>query len=124
MRRSGRLTHDLTVLADDDAPATAQRGRRPYGCSRSDLLVVRAGGRARLRAPRAAEGLRRLVDVDMGVVGTVAVGLLGVPETHVGLGRGRVAGGLHGGGDGLAGVAVAGHGILSVAGHRTVAGRG
>src|SRR6478672_13531804 len=29
-----------TVLADDDAPAAAQRGRRPSGWSGSDLLVV------------------------------------------------------------------------------------
>src|SRR3954471_7186044 len=104
-----------TVLADDDAPAGAQRGRRPYGWRRSDLLVVRSRGRAGVRAAAAAERLRCVAAVDGRVLGTVAVGELGVADPHVGLGRGWVAGGLHGGGDSLAGIARGtGHAVLSV----------
>src|SRR3954463_13529279 len=67
-----------TVLADDDAPTAAQRGRRQgggrgAGGSRSDRLVVRARGRAGVGAPlTGGEGLRSVAAVDRGVVRTVA----------------------------------------------------
>src|SRR4051812_38970600 len=81
-----------TVLGDDDAPTAAQRGRRPYGWRRSDLLVVRAGGRAGVGAPlTGGEGLRTVAAVDRGVVRTVAVDELRVAHAHVGLGRRGVA---------------------------------
>src|SRR6476620_12391220 len=57
-----------TVLADDDAPAAAQRGHRPYGWRGSHLLVGRPGGRTLVRTPAGGEGLRGVVAVDAGVV--------------------------------------------------------
>src|SRR3569623_717426 len=43
-----------TVLADDDTPAAAQRGRRLRRVERSDLLVVGSCGRAGVGAPATA----------------------------------------------------------------------
>src|SRR5829696_6967510 len=94
-----------TVPATHDAPAAAQRGRRPDG-GVSDLLVVGARGRVGLTG------------------GSVTLGELGVAGAHVRLRRRRVARGALGVGDGLAGIAgCAGHGVLPVAGNGAVTGR-
>src|SRR5829696_8506736 len=113
-----------TVPADADAPeALRQRGRRTGGVRRSDLLVVRPCGRALVRTGAGAERLRRGVGRVGARVRTVAVGELGVAHAHIRFRGCGIAGRLHCAGDRLAGVAVgSGHGVLSVAGHRTVTG--
>src|SRR5215212_9581063 len=114
-----------TVPADDTAPA-ASSAAGAVGSRRSHLLVVRTGRRTGVRAAAGGERLGRVGAVDRRVVRSVAVDELRVAHPHVGLGRSGVTGRV-GGRDRLAGVAVgAGHGVLSVAGHRTVArgGRG
>src|SRR5918993_1176548 len=82
-----------TVPADTDAPAARGNGGVGTGSAGSHLPVVGAGGRPLVRAAAGAERVGR------------------------GVARGV------GGGDRLAGVAGGrGHGVLSVAGHRTVTG--
>src|SRR5215204_2471335 len=109
--------------ATDDAPAAAQRGRRPDG-GVSDLLVVGARGRPLLRTAAGGEGLRPARGRVGLTGGSVTLGELGVAGAHVRLRRRRVARGALGVGDGLAGIAgCAGHGVLPVAGNGAVTGR-
>src|SRR5215207_2369287 len=112
-----------TVPATHDAPAAAQRGRRPDG-GVSDLLVVGARGRPLLRTAAGGEGLRPARGRVGLTGGSVTLGELGVAGAHVRLRRRRVARGALGVGDGLAGIAgCAGHGVLPVAGNGAVTGR-
>src|SRR3954454_7171435 len=113
-----------TVLADARRPRCAEATGASRRNARSDLTVVRARGGAGARGAAAlAEGLRCGVLWRGDVVGAVALDELGIAHAHIGFRRRRVAGGVHGGRDRLAGVAGrSGHGILSVAGHRTVSG--
>src|SRR3954470_6646647 len=125
-----------TVPADARRPAARAAGRLGVNGreGRSDALVVGAGDRPGGVGSAGREGLGRLAAaafVDLGgqrglLRDAVALGLLCTLQAHVGVRRRGVTRGGHGVGHGLAGVAVrSGHGVLSVAGHRTVArGRG
>src|SRR4051794_25314836 len=115
-----------TVLREARRPRCTEATGASDVMRRSDLLVRRSCRRAGVGATAGRERLRGVGPVLRRAVRAVAVDELRVAHAHVGLRRGGVTG-LRGRGDGLAGIARGtGHGVLSVAGDRTVArgGRG